>query len=124
MMVSAHSYLETTVSVPKPSSSDISFWLSPSCRRISRACSAVIFVISYQSHGGERCGNVGAMIPAGMVERGERKRNLRPKRGPVLRMGLSFQSPPVSYNTAAWLQYHHGGASASCRWSLAVHHDW
>jgi hypothetical protein len=29
-----------------------------------------------KSHGGERCGNVGAMIPAGMVERGERKRTV------------------------------------------------
>jgi hypothetical protein len=27
-----------------------------------------------KSHGGERCGNVGTMIPAGTVERGERKR--------------------------------------------------
>src|SRR5262245_32935831 len=26
--------------------------------------------------GGERCGKVGAMIPAGMVERGERKRTV------------------------------------------------
>ena len=26
-----------------------------------------------KSDGGERCGNVGAMIPAGKVERGERK---------------------------------------------------
>jgi hypothetical protein len=25
---------------------------------------------------GERCGNVGTMIPAGMVERGERKRTV------------------------------------------------
>ena len=29
-----------------------------------------------KSHGGERCGNVGAMIPAGTVERGERKRTV------------------------------------------------
>ncbi len=29
-----------------------------------------------KSNGGERCGNVGAMIPAGMVERGERKRTV------------------------------------------------
>jgi hypothetical protein len=27
-----------------------------------------------KSRGGERCGKVGTMIPAGMVERGERKR--------------------------------------------------
>jgi hypothetical protein len=27
-----------------------------------------------KSHGGERCGNVGTTIPAGTVERGERKR--------------------------------------------------
>jgi hypothetical protein len=27
-----------------------------------------------KSRGGERCGNVGTMIPAGTVERGERKR--------------------------------------------------
>src|SRR4249920_199881 len=27
-----------------------------------------------KSHGGERCGNVGAMIPTGTLERGERKR--------------------------------------------------
>ena len=27
-----------------------------------------------KSHGGERCGKVGTMIPTGMVERGERKR--------------------------------------------------
>ena len=27
-----------------------------------------------KSHGGERCGKVGTMIPAGMVEGGERKR--------------------------------------------------
>src|SRR5216684_9362890 len=27
-----------------------------------------------KSRGGERCGNVGTMIPAGMIERGERKR--------------------------------------------------
>ncbi len=27
-----------------------------------------------KSHGGERCGKVGTMIPASMVERGERKR--------------------------------------------------
>jgi hypothetical protein len=27
-----------------------------------------------KSHGGERCGNVGAMIPTGTIERGERKR--------------------------------------------------
>ena len=26
-----------------------------------------------KSHGGERCGNVGAKIPAGTIERGERK---------------------------------------------------
>jgi hypothetical protein len=29
-----------------------------------------------KSHGGERCGNVGTMIPAGTVERGERKRTV------------------------------------------------
>jgi hypothetical protein len=29
-----------------------------------------------KSDGGERCGNVGTMIPAGMVERGERKRTV------------------------------------------------
>jgi hypothetical protein len=29
-----------------------------------------------QSHAGERCGNVGTMIPAGTVERGERKRTV------------------------------------------------
>src|SRR5262245_65663386 len=29
-----------------------------------------------KSHGGERCGNVGTMIPAGAVERGERKRTV------------------------------------------------
>src|SRR5215831_3146286 len=29
-----------------------------------------------KSRGGERCGKVGAMIPAGMVERGERKRTV------------------------------------------------
>jgi hypothetical protein len=29
-----------------------------------------------KSHGGERCRNVGTMIPAGMVERGERKRTV------------------------------------------------
>jgi len=29
-----------------------------------------------KSHGGERCGNVGTKIPAGTVERGERKRTL------------------------------------------------
>jgi len=29
-----------------------------------------------KSRGGERCGNVGAMIPAGTVERGERKRTV------------------------------------------------
>ena len=30
-------------------------------------------LLSVKSHGGERCGNVGTMIPAGKVERGERK---------------------------------------------------
>jgi hypothetical protein len=30
-----------------------------------------------KSHGGERCGNAGMMIPAGTVERGERKRTVR-----------------------------------------------
>src|SRR6266481_6712190 len=29
-----------------------------------------------KSHGGERCGNVGTMIPAGTVRRGERKRTV------------------------------------------------
>jgi hypothetical protein len=29
-----------------------------------------------KSHGGERCGKVGTMIPAGTVERGERKRTV------------------------------------------------
>jgi len=29
-----------------------------------------------KSHGGERCGNAGTMIPAGTVERGERKRTV------------------------------------------------
>ena len=29
-----------------------------------------------KSHGGERCGNVGTMIPAGTVEGGERKRTV------------------------------------------------
>jgi hypothetical protein len=29
-----------------------------------------------KGHGGERCGNVGTMIPAGTVERGERKRTV------------------------------------------------
>jgi hypothetical protein len=29
-----------------------------------------------KSHGGERCGNVGTMIPAGTVEKGERKRTV------------------------------------------------
>jgi hypothetical protein len=29
-----------------------------------------------KSQGGERCGNVGTMIPAGTVERGERKRTV------------------------------------------------
>ena len=29
-----------------------------------------------KSHGGERCGNVGTMIPAGTVERGERKQTV------------------------------------------------
>ena len=29
-----------------------------------------------KSHGGERCGNVGTLIPAGTVERGERKRTV------------------------------------------------
>jgi len=29
-----------------------------------------------KSHGGERCGNVGTMIPAGTVESGERKRTV------------------------------------------------
>ena len=29
-----------------------------------------------KSHGGERCGNVGTVIPAGTVERGERKRTV------------------------------------------------
>jgi hypothetical protein len=29
-----------------------------------------------KSHGGERCGKVGTMIPAGKVERGERKRTV------------------------------------------------
>lgn len=29
-----------------------------------------------KSHGGKRCGNVGTMIPAGTVERGERKRTV------------------------------------------------
>ena len=29
-----------------------------------------------KSHGGERCGNVGTMIPTGTVERGERKRTV------------------------------------------------
>jgi hypothetical protein len=31
---------------------------------------------AFKSHGGERCGNVGTMIPAGTVERGERKRTV------------------------------------------------
>jgi hypothetical protein len=30
-------------------------------------------LLSSKSDGGERCGNVGAMIPAGKIERGERK---------------------------------------------------
>jgi hypothetical protein len=29
-----------------------------------------------KSHGGERCGNAGTVIPAGTVERGERKRTV------------------------------------------------
>jgi hypothetical protein len=29
-----------------------------------------------KSHGGERCGNAGTMIPAGTVEKGERKRTV------------------------------------------------
>ena len=32
-----------------------------------------------KSHGGGRCGNVGTMIPAGTVERGERKRTVQRK---------------------------------------------
>jgi hypothetical protein len=36
-----------------------------------------------KSHGGERCGNVETMIPAGTVERGERKRTVDAKgKGP------------------------------------------
>jgi len=29
-----------------------------------------------KSHGGERCGNIGTMIPAGTVEGGKRKRTV------------------------------------------------
>jgi hypothetical protein len=32
--------------------------------------------LSVKSHGGERCGNVRTMIPAGKVERGERKQTV------------------------------------------------
>src|SRR6266849_10784867 len=37
-------------------------------------------VAAVKSRGGERRGNVGTMIPAGKVERGERKRPRRPPR--------------------------------------------
>ena len=44
-----------------------------------------------KSHGGERCGNVGTMIPAGTVERGERKRTV----DEVSKSGLVMSKPRV-----------------------------
>src|SRR2546430_13269801 len=36
-----------------------------------------------KSHGGKRCGNVGTTIPAGTVERGERKRTVAEVKVPI-----------------------------------------
>jgi hypothetical protein len=46
----------------------------PSGSAIRRADLKPPQAAAVKSRGGERCGNAGTMIPAGTVERGERKR--------------------------------------------------
>jgi len=47
-------------------------WAQSRVSRLQAVMTAIAAVV--KSHGGERCGNAGTMIPAGTVERGERKR--------------------------------------------------